>query len=389
MIARKIKLVAGLLGKRPKGWQSLLWNSSMAQVRRPGPLMAPVHVSIEPTNACNARCPVCETGKGDMRRKTGFLDEQLYREFIDDIAPTTATLLYYFMGEPFMHRSAYDMIRYARDKGIFVESCTNGDFVDADGVIYSDINKISFQLGGMDQETHQRYRVRTRLDKAVKNIEALVAERKKHPELNVQIEAGFIVMRHNEHQVGEFLQWARGIGLDRANVIDPCARNMLEGHAYLPKNRQYWYYDEEAFAQGVLKPKHVPDNECVWVWNSIQLNWDGSAVPCCRDPNSKFVLGNVFDKGLHAVFNGEPATDFRRRILTEQGKVSICKLCSGYGLPQLERKVPAAFTIKRHTLNLHDIPSHEEAIALAPNQERALRGGENGTPQSSPDTHAS
>ena len=52
MIARKIKLVAGLLGKRPKGWQSLLWNSTMAQVRRPGPLMAPVHVSIEPTNAC-------------------------------------------------------------------------------------------------------------------------------------------------------------------------------------------------------------------------------------------------------------------------------------------------------------------------------------------------
>ena len=172
-----------------------------------------------------------------MRRKTGFLDEQLYREFIDDIAPTTATLLYYFMGEPFMHRSAYDMIRYARDKGIFVESCTNGDFVDAEGVIYSDINKISFQLGGMDQETHQRYRVRTRLDKAIKNIEALVAERKKHPESNVQIEAGFIVMRHNEHQVDEFLQWARGIGLDRANVIDPCARNMLEAHAYLPKEQ--------------------------------------------------------------------------------------------------------------------------------------------------------
>lgn len=372
MIGRKVRLVGDLLGKRPKGWKSLLWNSTMAQLRRPGPLMSPVHISIEPTNACNARCPVCETGKGDMRRKNGFLDEHLYKEFIDDVAPTTAILLYYFMGEPFMHRSAYDMIRYARDKGIFVETCTNGDFVDAEGVIYSDINKISFQLGGMDNDTHQRYRVRSRLDKAVKNLEELVALRKKHPNSNVQIEVGFIVMRHNEHQVDDFLKWAQAIGADRANVIDPCARNMLEAHAYLPKNKKYWYYDEEAFAQGVLKPKHVPDNECIWVWNSIQLNWDGTAVPCCRDPNGKFMLGNVFEKGLRAVYNGEPATDFRRRILTQQGEVSICKLCSGYGLPRLEHPKPPSFAIEHHSINRHDIPSHEQAIAQAPNRERAL-----------------
>ncbi|WP_416916220.1 MAG: radical SAM/SPASM domain-containing protein [Roseicyclus sp.] len=367
MLARKIKLVSDMAIKRPKGWQSLLWNSTMAQLRRPGPLMAPVHVSIEPTNACNARCPVCETGKGDMKRKTGFLDEQLYKEFIDEAAPTTAVLLYYFMGEPFMHRSAYDMIRYARDKGIYVETCTNGDFVDAEGVIFSDVNRVSFQLGGMDQETHGRYRVRTRLDKAVANLERLIALRKKHPESNVEIEVGFIVMRHNEHQVQDFLQWAEKIGIDRASLIDPCARNMLEAHAYLPKDRRYWYYDEEAFAQGILKPKKLPENECVWIWNSIQLNWDGTAVPCCRDPNGKFPLGNVFDGGLKSVFNGEAATDFRRQILSSQGDVSICKLCSGYGLPQLQHPKPAGLTIQRHSVNAPTIPSHEEAIANAQN----------------------
>jgi len=367
MLARKVKLVANMVAKRPKGWRSLLWNSTMAQLRRPGPLMAPVHISIEPTNACNARCPVCETGKGDMKRKTGFLDEDLYRNFIDDAAPTTAVLLYYFMGEPFMHRSAYDMIRYAREKNIYVETCTNGDFVDPEGVIFSDINRVSFQLGGMDQETHGRYRVRTRLDKAIDNLERLVELRKKHPKSNVEIEVGFIVMRHNEHQVQDFLDWAAKIGIDRASIIDPCARNMLEAHAYLTKDRRYWYYDEEAFDRGVLKPKKLPDNECVWVWNSMQLNWDGTAVPCCRDPNGKFPLGNVFDKGIKAVFNGEAATAFRRQILERQGGVSICKLCSGYGLPQLQHSKPAGLTVQRHTLNEGAIPSHEEAIAKAQN----------------------
>lgn len=373
MLARKAQLVVDMVTKRPKGWKSLMWNSTMAQLRRPGPLMAPVHISIEPTNACNARCPVCETGKGDMRRKTGFLDEDLYKEFLDEAAPTTAVLLFYFMGEPFMHRSSYDMIRYARDKGIYVETCTNGDFVDAEGVIYSDINKISFQLGGMDNATHGRYRVRSKFDKAVANLERLVQLRAKHPNSSVEIDVGFIVMRHNEHQVDDFINWANRIGVDRASVIDPCARNMLEAHAYLPKDRKYWYYDEEAFARGILKPKKLPDNECIWIWNSIQLNWDGSAVPCCRDTNAAFPFGNVFEKGIKAVFNGAEATNFRRRLLDEQGDISICKLCSGYGLPQLQHAKPAGFTAERHSINSSEIPSHEEAIANAQNNVLARR----------------
>lgn len=374
MLKRKAKLISSMVAKRPKGWQSLLWNSTMAQMRRAGPLMSPVHVSIEPTNACNARCPVCETGKGDMERVTGFLDKELYEEFIDEVAPTTAVLLYYFMGEPFMHRSAYDMIRYARQKNIYVETCTNGDFVDAEGILYSDLNKISFQLGGMDQETHGRYRVRTKLDKAVLNLERLIELRKKYPESNVEIEVGFIVMRHNEHQVKDFLEWTSKLGVDRANIIDPCARNMLEAYAYLPEDRGYWYYDEEAFDKGILKPKKLPNNECIWTWNSIQLNWDGTAVPCCRDTNGKFPFGNVFEKGLKAVFNGEAALEFRNKILSDQGNVSICKLCSGYGLPQLHHGKPAEFTVKRHSVNPDHIPSHETSIKESQNTIMAKSG---------------
>ena len=336
---------------RPKGWKSLLWNTSMAKARRAGPLMAPVHVAIEPTNACNAKCPVCETGNLTMERRKGMLDVKAYKTLIDEIAPTTTTLMYYFMGEPFLNKHSYDMIRHARDKGIYVETCTNGDFVDAKGVIFSDINKISFQLGGMDEKTHGRYRVASSLNKAQQHIYELIEERKRSPNSNVQIDVGFIVMRHNEHQVPAFLNWAKEIGVDTANVIDPCARNMLEAHAYLPKDRKYWYYDEEAFEHGFLKPKHIPDNECFWIWNSMQINWDGEAVPCCRDPNGLHPLGNVFDHGLRQVFNSQKSRDFRQNILNNQGAVDICKLCSGYGLPNLEKQKPIDFEISRHSFD--------------------------------------
>jgi MoaA/NifB/PqqE/SkfB family radical SAM enzyme len=345
-----------------KGWPSFVWNTALAQQRIVGPLLPPVHIAIEPTNGCNAKCPVCETGKNEMLRRKGMLDKQAYEVFVNRVAKHTNSLLFYFMGEPFLNKHAYEMIRYTREKDIYVETCTNGDFVDAKGVIFSDINKISFQLGGMTEETHQRYRVASSLTKAHKNLYELIEERRKNPDSNVQIEVGFIVMRHNEHEVPAFLRWAKEIGVDVANVVDPCVRNMLEGYAYLPKDRKYWFYDEKAFEQGVLKPRVLPQNECQWIWNSMQINWNGEAVPCCRDPNGKHVLGNVFEDGLMRVFNGRKARNFRRRILTEQGKVDICKLCSSYGLPTLTKRKTISFEVQRHTNN--ELEAEVEKAAL-------------------------
>lgn len=336
-----------LLERRPKGWGSVLYNTGMAKARRVGPLMMPAHISIEPTNTCNLKCPVCETGNGSLERSRGMLDKEKFRRFIDEVAPHTSVLMFYFMGEPFLNKHAYDMIRYARSKDIYVETCTNGDYVDAKGVIYSDVNEISFQLGGMTQKTHETYRVRGNLDRTQQKIYALLDERRRHPESNVQVQVGFIVMKHNEHEVDDFLRWAKEIGVDRANVIDPCVRTVTEGRELLPNDRKYWFYDEAAFEQGYLKPKQTPHNECTWIWNSTMVNWDGSVVPCCRDPNGHHVLGNVFERPLKEIWNGKAATDFRRQILSKQKDMDICRLCSGYGVPQLLHSKPMSFEVCR------------------------------------------
>ena len=202
-------------------------------------------------------------------------------------------------------------------------TCTNGDFVDARGVVYSDVNDISFQLGGMTQETHEVYRVRGKLDRVQANLIELIEERRRNPGSSVKVNVGFVVMKHNEHEVPEFLRWAKEIGVDRANVIDPCVRSVAEGEELLPSDKRYWFYDEDAFARGVLKPKHLPDNECTWIWNSVMVNWDGSVVPCCRDPNGYHVLGNAFETPLSKIWNGDAMRNFRRRIVTDQGKVCL------------------------------------------------------------------
>jgi radical SAM protein with 4Fe4S-binding SPASM domain len=351
MIGTIFSRMSKLLFTRPKGWRSLIYNTAMAKAKLSGPLMMPVHITIEPTNACNLECPVCETGNGSMARSTGLMKQDRFEALIDQLVPHMSVLMFYFMGEPFLNKRAYEMIRYARQKGIYVETCSNGDFVDADGVIYSDVNDISFQIGGMTQETHEIYRVKGNLARVQSNLIALIEARKKNPQSNVKINVGFVVMKHNEHEVTEFLNWAQEIGVDQANVIDPCVRTVAEGKTLLPEDRRYWFYDEAAFERGVLKPKHLPNNECTWIWNSVSINWDGSVVPCCRDPNGKHVFGNVFENPLREIWNGRSMRDFRRKIVSDQKSVDICELCSGYGVPQLMHAKPMGFEVKRLSLD--------------------------------------
>jgi MoaA/NifB/PqqE/SkfB family radical SAM enzyme len=103
----------------------------------------------------------------------------------------------------------------------------------------------------------------------------------------------------------------------------------------------------------------MPHNQCFWIWNSIQINWDGTAVPCCRDPLGRHIIGNVFEEGLWRVFNSKPARDFRQRILLDQGRVDICRLCSGYGVPEMIRKKANNFEITRHSLNVEELGRSE------------------------------
>lgn len=353
-----VKRTVELARHRPKGWQSVLYNTALAKAKIASPLMMPAHISIEPANVCNARCPVCETGNGSMERPRGLLNMDDFTRFIDQVAPTTSVLMYYFMGEPFLNKNAYEMIRYARSKDIYVETCTDGDFVDAHGILYSDINQISFQIGGMTSETHGTYRVNSDLPRVLENLEALLEERENHPDSNVQIEVGFIVMKHNEHEVPEFLKWAKEIGVDKASVVDPGVKTMAEGEQFLTKDKRYWRYDENAYKEGFLKPKVQPHNECTWIWNSVMVNWDGSIVPCCTDPMGKHVLGNAFEAPLSRLWNSPTFVDFRKRIVTRQKEVDICRLCSGYGTPQLMRSRPTSFSIQRlsHDSSSLDIP---------------------------------
>ena len=290
----------------------------------------PINITIEPTNICNLDCPVCETGAGILERKNAYMSLLSFKDIIDKIYQHTNTLMFYYMGEPFMNKDAYNMISYAKIKGIpWVTTCTNGDPVHPEKLVLSGIDEVSFQIGGISQETHQIYRVNSNLERVLDNIRETI-QFKKETNSNIKIHCGFILMSHNEHEIGEFFRVMNEIGLVEASIIDPCVRNIAQGKQFLPKDKNRWIYDIDAFDIGILKPNKSLNNKCPWIYYSMVILVNGDIVPCCRDPQGLHIMGNLISQEMDEIWNGDLFKNFRGRINADQGNVDICRLCSSY-----------------------------------------------------------
>lgn len=295
----------------------------------------PVNITIEPANVCNLSCPICETGDGSLNRRKKFLSFDDFKIIVDKIYKHTNTILYYFMGETFLNKTWVDQVIYAKSKGIpHIWTCTNGDFANANDIIRSKIDMVSFQIGGMTQTAHETYRVGSNLERVLKNLEELIHLKKEKKADWLEIEVGLILMKHNEHQVSEFESYCKNLDV-KYNVIDPGVKTIEQGNEFLPSNKENWIYDPVAYKKGVLQRKFYQKNECSWIHYALNVMVNGDVVPCCNDPRGTQIMGNLITQELDEIWNGEKYKNFRKEINTNQKNIEICSLCSGYGVSGL------------------------------------------------------
>ncbi|MCS7084837.1 MAG: radical SAM protein, partial [Bacteroidia bacterium] len=175
-------------------WRTLtarkLWNAALneAAFRRScatgQPLMwgMPVTLGVEPTTACNLRCPMCVSGTRAFTRPTGRLRPELFQQLVDQAAPDLIYLVFYFQGEPFIHPQFTDMVRYAVERNVFVATSTNAHFLDeetAEKTVLSGLGKIVVSLDGLCQQTYEQYRIGGSFETAVGGIQRLVKAKRR------------------------------------------------------------------------------------------------------------------------------------------------------------------------------------------------------------------
>ncbi len=307
-----------------------IYQSYHRSKRKGEPIMQglPYSVSVEPTTACNLKCPECPSGLRSFTRPTGTLSKDFFESFMAANHRHLIHLTFYFQGEPFIHRDFLDMVTIADRKGVFTSTSTNGHFLDertCEEVIESGLDRMLISIDGTDQETYSSYRIGGDLQKVITGTENMVkAKRKagKGPELVFQ----FLVVRPNQHQIDEVQRLGKRLGVDRVALKTAQIYDFENGSDLIPTIDKYSRYVKDSL--GKFKIKNPLDDQCWKMWHSCVITWDGKVVPCCFDKDASHVMGDLRSESLQDIWYSQDYEAFRKSILQSRSTVEICRNCS-------------------------------------------------------------
>jgi len=289
----------------------------------------PIAISIEPTTACNLKCPECPSGLRQFTRPTGNLKPDVNQSILDALGKQLQYINYYFQGEPFINPNFLDFVKAARQKHIFVITSTNAHFISKDTahkIVDSGLSELIVSIDGTTQETYEDYRKEGQLDKVLeglKNISLAKAEsQSNYPIVTLQ----FLVTRKNEHQIPEIKQWVKDYNADGLNLKTIQVYDFEDGNELIPTNEAFSRYTKGK--DGKFRLKNKMSNYCWRMWSTCVFTWDGSLVPCCFDKDAQYKMGELSKSEFREIWRSGLYSDFREKILKDRASIDICKNCS-------------------------------------------------------------
>lgn len=289
----------------------------------------PMTISIEPTTACNLRCPECPSGLRKFTRPTGNLKTGFFRKVIEELSDTLLYLIFYFQGEPYINPDFLEMVKHASEKGIYTITSTNGHFLDdenAKKTVESGLDRLIISIDGTTQEVYEQYRVGGDLLKVLDGTRKVVHWKKTLGSSTPHIVFQFLVVRPNQHQIADIQQLAREIGVDEVKLKTAQVFHPREDHPLIPTIDGYSRYRKTAEGRYELKNRLL--NHCWKLWHSCVITWNGTVVPCCFDKDAAHPLGDLNQNPFKTTWQGEPYQQFRRTLLHGRARIDICRNCT-------------------------------------------------------------
>ncbi len=185
----------------------------------------PMRLYVECTAACNISCfqACCAPETGITRtRQAGMLDFALFTRVVDETGPSLVRLDFFNYGETFLHKRAIEMCEHVKSRfpHIYLYTSTNGlafDEEKARRLARSGIDEVTFSIDGARQESYERYRQRGTLDVALRNLRAMVHEKRRLGHDVPVINWRYILFTWNDsdEEMNLTRKMAEEIGVDR------------------------------------------------------------------------------------------------------------------------------------------------------------------------------
>ena len=316
----------------PRLWNAAKLLSSFYLTRwrgKPTQWGVPMTVSIEPTTACNLRCPECPSGLRAFSRPTGNLKTDFFRQTIDELYQELIYLIFYFQGEPYINPGFLDMVKYAHQKGIYTITSTNGHFLNdtnARKTIESGLDRLIISVDGTTQEVYENYRKAGKLETVLQGARNVVKWKKKLGSSTPHIIFQFLVVRPNEHQIPEVFKLAEDIGIDEVKLKTAQVYDYEQGNPLIPTIDKYARYARQP--DGTYRVKNKLLNHCWKLWHACVITWDGLVVPCCFDKDAQHRLGDLKKQSFKQLWQGPDYQNFRQSLLQGRDQIDICTNCT-------------------------------------------------------------
>jgi radical SAM protein with 4Fe4S-binding SPASM domain len=286
-------------------------------------------ISLEPTTACNLKCPECPSGLRQFSRPTGNAEKELFRQIIEELHRDLIWIIFYFQGEPFIHPGFLDMVKYASEQKLYTITSTNGHFLNDENArrcVESGLDRLIISVDGITQETYESYRKEGKLENVLTGARNVVKWKKKLGKKSPYLIFQFLVVQQNEHEIPGIYTLAKEIGIDEVKLKTAQLYDYKNGNPLIPQNNKYSRYRKTPSGEWVIKNKLA--NHCWKLWHSCVITWDGLVVPCCFDKDALHRFGDLKSSSFKEVWKGEKYQTFRRAILKGRQNIDICTNCT-------------------------------------------------------------
>jgi len=290
----------------------------------------PAVIQLQTINACNASCIMCPYPLFKKEFPRGRMDDTLFEKVIAEIAerPEVHTFVPMLQNEPFLDKKLFD--RIARFKQITrgrveVELVTNGAFLTAEAIERIrdvELDVLDISLDAVSKQTYERIRIGLDFDEVIAGVERVIDAQLPRTSVFVRM----VKLRDNADEVRAFAaRWrARGIPVfvytanNRVGALPEFDDNLRLTRDQVPLIHRIGRRAARAWL-----------GHCPAPFATTDILHDGSVLLCTHDWARKEILGNVRDRTIADIWNGERMREIRAAVhRREYETLPACRDCS-------------------------------------------------------------
>lgn len=287
----------------------------------------PSRMMIDPINICNLKCPLCPTGVNVSGARRAQMSFELF-EHILSLNPNVRMADLYNLGEPFLNKDIFKMLKLCQEKGIRTSTHTNlcahgTDLIEQ--IVDNPPTRLHLSIDGMSPETYHMYRIGGDFDQLRNNMEFL-SRRIRETGRGPAVEWVFLYHKGNKHEIADARDLARKLNFRffaRPLVVPPT----VAADWHDPEDRGK---ETESFHMDVV---------CPHLWLKMTVKPTGALAFCCFAYDDDDDIGNLSElntpEELLALWNEglvkRGRACFRRKgTFREIAKPMLCETCNVY-----------------------------------------------------------